>query len=237
MPTIRQRLYTLLEGDNSMASAYGRIMTVLIVASMLPLCFKESNALLSAVEYACVAVFVVDYIARWVTADYKLEKGALSFVIYPLTPMAIIDLLSMLPTFLALNDAFRTLRVLRLFRALRAFKLIRYSKGAIAIASAFKKQREPLFVVLALAIAYIMISAIVVFNVEPETFDGFFDALYWSVVSLTTVGYGDLYPSTDIGRAVAMLSSLMGIAVVALPSGIITAGLLNELQGVHDDET
>ena len=205
-------------------------MTVLIVASMLPLCFKEQNDLLSVIEYVCVAVFLVDYIARWVTADFRLGKGALSFIIYPFTPMAIIDMLSMLPTFLALNDAFRTLRVLRLFRALRAFKLIRYSKGAVAIAAAFRKQREPLLVVLALAVSYIMVSALVVFNVEPDTFDSFFDAVYWSVVSLTTVGYGDLYPSSDIGRAVAMLSSLMGIAVVALPSGILTAGLLEELK-------
>ena len=227
---MREKLYNLIEGDGKPASAYGRVMTVLIVASMLPLCFKEQSDLLSVIEYVCVAVFLVDYIARWVTADFRLGKGALSFLIYPLTPMAIIDMLSMLPTFLALNDAFRTLRVLRLFRALRAFKLIRYSKGATAIAAAFRKQREPLLVVLALAVSYIMVSALVVFNVEPDTFGDFFDAVYWSVVSLTTVGYGDLYPSSDIGRAVAMLSSLMGIAVVALPSGIITAGLLEELK-------
>lgn len=227
---MRERLYNLLNSDEGAASWYGRVMTVLIVTSMLPLCFKETSDILNAVEYACVAVFALDYIARWTTADYKLGKGALSFAIYPFTPMAIIDLLSMLPTFLSLNDAFRALRVLRLFRMMRAFKLIRYSKGAIAIAAAFEKQREPLLIVLALSVSYILVSAIVVFNVEPDTFDNFFDAVYWAVVSLTTVGYGDLYPSSEIGRAVAMLSSLMGIAVVALPSGILTAGLLEELR-------
>ncbi|MBR5950787.1 MAG: two pore domain potassium channel family protein, partial [Actinomycetaceae bacterium] len=69
---------------------------------------------------------------------------------------------------------------------------------------------------------------LVIFNVEPETFPSFFDAIYWSVISLTTVGYGDLYPSSDIGRVVAMLSSFAGIAIVALPASIITAGLLEE---------
>ena len=215
---------------------YGRVMTALIVASLLPLCFKDSNPALEAIEYACVVVFILDYLARWVTADLKLGKGALSFVIYPFTPMAIIDLLSILPVFLALNDALRTLRVLRLFRTMRAFKLIRYSRSASAISAVFEKQRQALLAVLCFAIAYILVSALVVFNVEPETFNTFFDAVYWAVVSLTTVGYGDLYPSTDVGRTIAMISSLMGVAVVALPSGIITAGMLDELRRDDDED-
>lgn len=151
-------------------------------------------------------------------------------------PLAIIDLLSILPVFLALNDALRTLRVLRLFRAARAFKLIRYSRSASAISAVFEKQRQALLAVLCFAIAYILVSALVVFNVEPETFNTFFDAVYWAVVSLTTVGYGDLYPSSDVGRAIAMISSLMGVAVVALPSGIITAGMLDELRRDDDED-
>ena len=233
---MRERLDSLLNGDGRAAMWYGRVMTVLIVASLVPLCFKDSNPALEAIEYACVVVFILDYLARWVTADLKLGKGALSFVIYPFTPMAIIDLLSILPVFLALNDAFRTLRVLRLFRAARAFKLIRYSRSASAISAVFEKQRQALLAVLCFAIAYILVSALVVFNVEPETFNPFFDAVYWAVVSLTTVGYGDLYPSTDVGRTIAMISSLMGVAVVALPSGIITAGMLDELRRDDDED-
>ena len=233
---VRERLYNLLTGEAGRAVWCGRVMTVLIVASLVPLCFKEPSPILEAIEYACVAVFIVDYLARWVTADLKLGKGPLSFLIYPFTPMAIIDLLSILPAFNALNDALRTLRVLRLFRTMRAFKLIRYSKSASAIAAVFEKQRQALLAVLCLAIGYILVSALIIFNVEPETFATFFDAVYWAVVSLTTVGYGDLYPSTDVGRAVAMISSLMGVAVVALPSGIITAGMLDELRGEGDGE-
>ena len=231
---MRERLYSLVNGDEGEAMWCGRVMTVLIVASLVPLCFKDSNPALEVVEYVCVVVLILDYLARWVTADLKLGKGALSFVIYPFTPMAIIDLLSILPVFLALNDALRTLRVLRLFRAARAFKLIRYSRSASAISAVFEKQRQALLAVLCFAIAYILVSALVVFNVEPDTFRTFFDAVYWAVVSLTTVGYGDLYPSTDVGRTIAMISSLMGVAVVALPSGIITAGMLDELR--RDDD-
>ncbi|MBS5722560.1 ion transporter [Actinomyces sp. HMSC035G02] len=228
---MRKRLYSLLDGDGGAAMWCGRVMTVLIIASLLPLCFKESSPVLETIEYACVLVFIADYLARWATADLKLGKGALSFLIYPFTPMAVIDLLSILPVFNALNDALRTLRVLRLFRALRMFKLIRYSKSASAIAAVFEKEREALLAVLGLAIGYILVSALVIFKVEPETFNTFFDAVYWAVVSLTTVGYGDLYPTSDVGRAIAMISSLMGVAVVALPSGIFTAGMLDELRG------
>ena len=80
-----------------------------------------------------------------------------------------------------------------------------------------------------LAGAYILVSALVIYNVEPESFETFFDAIYWATISLTTVGYGDIYPVTTIGRVVTMVSSLFGIAVIALPSGVITAGYLSEM--------
>jgi len=91
----------------------------------------------------------------------------------------------------------------------------------------FNKSREALIAVCTLAGAYILISALVIFNVEPDSFNTFFDAVYWATVSLTTVGYGDIYPVSTIGRIVTMFSSVFGIAIVALPAGIITAGYMN----------
>lgn len=229
----REHIYELLRNeneDNRAAVTYNRVMVGFIILSLVPLCFHKSNLVFDIIEFVCVAVFIVDYLLRWSTADLSLKKGAVSFVIYPFTPMAIIDLLSILPSFIALNSSLKTLRLLRLLRALRAFKLIRYSKGTQALIAAFKRKRQQLLIVLALACAYVAICALVIFNVEPETFPSFFDALYWSVVSLTTVGYGDLFPTSEIGRALAMISSLMGIAIVALPSSIITTGLMEELK-------
>lgn len=84
---------------------------------------------------------------------------------------------------------------------------------------------------------YVIISALIVFNVEPDTFGTFFDAIYWACVSLTTVGYGDIYPVTVVGRLVAMISSIFGISIVALPSGIITAGYMDQLKEGIDEKS
>ena len=80
-----------------------------------------------------------------------------------------------------------------------------------------------------LAVGYIARTARIMIPVEPDSFDTIFDAIYWAVVTLTTVGYGDIYPTSEIGRIVSMMSSFMGIAIVALPTGIITAGYMREL--------
>lgn len=93
-----------------------------------------------------------------------------------------------------------------------------------------KESKDSLIAVCLLAIGYILVSALVIFNVEPESFKSFFEAIYWATVSLTTVGYGDIYPVSALGRIITMVSSVFGIAIVALPAGIITAGYMTELQ-------
>lgn len=237
--TFRERIYSVLNNsdESDLASViYNRIMAALILCSLVPLCFKETNVYLEIIEYVCIAVFLTDYFLRWITADLALHHGKLSFLLYPFTPMAIIDALSIMPGFISLNESFKTLRLLRLLRALRAFKLIRHSKSIHLLFGAFVRQRSQLLIVLAIACLYVFLCALILFNVEPDTFNTIFDALYWSVVSLTTVGYGDLYPTSEIGRAIAMVSSFMGVAVIALPSSIITAGLLEEIHGKESDE-
>jgi voltage-gated potassium channel len=152
--------------------------------------------------------------------------------------MAVIDLLSILPSITSLNSGFRLLKLFRLLRTLkvlRTFKFLRYSKSFDIISNVFKKQKKVLSVVATMAIAYILVSALLIYNVEPESFNTFFDAVYWATISLTTVGYGDIYPVTTIGRIVTMLSSVFGIAIIALPSGVITAGYLAEINKKDDE--
>lgn len=117
----------------------------------------------------------------------------------------------------------------RTLKVFRAVKFLRYSKNLIILIDVLKKEKKALSAVATMAAAYIVISALVIFNVEPNSFDNFFDAIYWATVSLTTVGYGDIYPVSTLGRIVTMISSLFGIAIIALPSGIITSGYLNEI--------
>jgi voltage-gated potassium channel len=229
---MRERLYTIIEpardGDK-LSRLYDFLMMAAIVISIFPLAFKETNIVFQWIEYITVSIFILDYILRIATADYKLKKAASSFVLYPFTPMAIIDLLSILPSISTVNEGFRLFRLFRLLKVLRAFKFLRYSKSFEIIVNVFNSQKNVLSAVATTAIAYILVSALVIYNVEPESFATFFDAIYWATISLTTVGYGDIYPVTTIGRIVTMISSVFGIAIIALPSGVITASYLDEI--------
>lgn len=232
---IRKRVFEIIElaGEGDTASRiYDYVMIAAIPISLIPLAFKETNLLFTGLDKLTAALFVLDYIARLFTADFSLKRGATSFILYPLTPMAIVDLLAILPSIFALSTGLKLFRIFRLarsFRVFRAFKMFRYSKSILIIRKVLQEQRTPLMAVGTLAAAYVLISALVIFNVEPNTFDTFFDAIYWATVSLTTMGYGDIYPVTTAGRLVTMLSSFVGIAIVALPSGIITSGYMSEI--------
>lgn len=208
---------------------YDYLQLVAIVLSLVPLAFREYTLFLAVLEYVCVGLFILDYILRWITADYKVHKGWLSFVIYPITPMAIIDMLSILPTFSIVSEAFHLFRITRLFKFFRLIKLGRYSKELAILLQVLKEQRSVLLSVLTLAIFYILLTALLMFTVDDK-FINFFDALYWATSALTTVGYGDIYPHNDIGKVISMLSSLVGVAIIALPSGVITASYLQALE-------
>lgn len=224
---MRRKIFAVI--DN--APAYNYAMICSIVASLLPLVFKQQTQLLHVLDVVTVTIFIVDYFLRWFTADLRTGKPPTKALpLYPLTPMAIIDLLSILPSLLAINPAFKALRVLRLLRALRVFRIVRYSKNVQILANVFQKQKQALAAVGCLAVGYVFVSALVMFQIEPDTFEDFYDAIYWATVSLTTVGYGDIFATSDIGRLVTMISAFMGIAIVALPAGIITAGYMEEIQ-------
>lgn len=208
-------------------------MVICIIVSLIPLAFKTEIPAFTVIDLTTAAIFGFDYIARWLTADHESPNRKLPFAFYPFQPMALIDLISLLPSFTILSNSLRLLKLFRLMRTLRvfrAFKLARYSRNIQIIINVFHRQKDSLMVVFMLAVAYIVISALVVFNIEPDTFKDFFEAIYWATVSLTTMGYGDIYPVTTIGRTVTIISSLLGIAIVALPAGIVTAGYMEELQ-------
>ena len=237
----RQKIASIIDrksNSDRMGTIYDWFMILTILISLLPLMFMETHRVFLYTELISTLIFVIDYLLRWSTADLRSNRRKIAFLLYPFTPMAIIDLLSILPAITLLNPAFKLFRFTRLLRLTRVFKIFGISSKMRLFLSILHKERQVLSSVFILALLYIFVTALILFNVEPhinpytgqQTFHSFFDALYWATVTLTTVGYGDLCPVTNIGRFVSMLSSLLGTAVIALPSGVITARYLDELR-------
>lgn len=235
---MRNRVFEIIElgrEDDKTSLIYDICMFLTIIISLIPLTTKSSNSIFTIIDIVTVCIFIVDYLLRLCTADIKMRDGMLSFVKYPFTFMAIIDLISILPSLIPVNSGLKVFKLLRMGKTLKAFKMFkiiktfRYSKNISIIVNVFKKQKDSLTIVGWLAVTYVLISALIIFNVEPDTFDTFFDAVYWAVVSLTTVGYGDVYCISVVGKIITMISALFGIAIVALPAGILTAGYMEEI--------
>ena len=202
--------------------------------------FKEQTLLFVLFDKISVTAFIIDYFLRWITDDFRRpdKRKKVAIATYPFTLMAILDMLSILPSIGILNRALKILRIVRLLKLIRVLRFLRYSRRITILLYVMKKERVVLLSVLGIALFYILATALIMFNVEMYNqtadgiivFDTFFDALYWATTTLTTVGYGDIYPVSNVGRIVSMVSSLFGVAVIALPSGVITASYLEELR-------
>ena len=191
---MRKRLYDIIEvkEEESLGSTlYDAFMLLTIIASIIPLCFKKQTAYMEIIDQVTVIVFIIEYLLRWSTADYKLKRyKSRAFLYYPFTPMALIDFASILPSLTVLNPGWKLLRLFRLVRALRIFKFARYSRSIRMIVRVLRREKDVLF----------------------------------------AVGYGDIYPVTVFGKLVSMISSIVGIAVVALPAGVITGGYIEAIK-------
>lgn len=217
---------------------YDTIMIIAIIAAMIPLVVRESSSFTISIDSITCIIFIIDYLLRWTTADVGSTKSkTVAFLSYPFSLMAIIDLLSIIPSLGLFNPSLKLFRVTRLFKILRIFKFIRYYRPMRVMITVMTKEGKTLLTVFSFAVFYIFVTALIMFNsekaVDPETgkyvFDTFFDSLYWAACTLTTVGYGDICPVSGIGRLISMVSAMVGVAIIALPSGIITASYLEEL--------
>ncbi|MBE6028865.1 MAG: ion transporter [Clostridiales bacterium] len=236
----RKKIYDVLEPgirEGSLSRVYDIFMIVVIILCTIPLMVRETNAVFDVFDGIAVTVFSIDYILRLVTADYYFKDHRLrSFLRYPVSPLAIIDLLSILPFISPLHNGFRALRLLRLIIALRVIALLRYSKSVQILKRVFQRQKEALLAVFGFTLAYILITAIIMFQIEPDTFGNFLNAFYWATVSLATVGYGDITAVSSMGRLFTILSTFVGIAVIALPAGVVTAGYLEEIRILNEEQ-
>ncbi len=189
-------------------------------------------------EVFSVIVFSIEYALRFWTADleYKGMQPVFSRVKFAFSFYGLIDLFAILPFYLPLFFPFdlRVIRILRLFRLLRIFKLGRLSKSMQLIGKVLKDTKSELFVTFFVAFILLILSSTLMYYVEndaqPDKFDNIGDALWWAVATLTTVGYGDVYPITGLGKILSAIIALIGIGFVALPTGILSSAFIERVQ-------
>ncbi|WP_417861116.1 ion transporter [Winogradskyella sediminis] len=196
----------------------------------LPDLKPQTRVVLNAIEAFCVIIFTFEYLARIYVADRKL-KFIFSF-------FGIIDFLAILPFYLAFGIDLRSLRLLRMFRLFRLFKLVRYNKAIRHFANAMKLAKEQIILFMIITIMLIYFAAVGIYYFEneaqPEHFSSIFSSLWWSIVTLTTVGYGDVYPVTVGGRIFTFFMLLIGLGIVAIPTGIISSSLTKAVEPTED---
>ncbi len=237
---MRTRIYEIVtrpkRGDNT-SCLYDLFIVIVSIVSIAPALFhanslgENAQRALEVIDIITVYILSFDYLLNWMTFDIaKGKRGKWTeFLKYPFTLTAIINLLSILPTLNLLPNGFLFLRALRIIR------LFRYSRHLTIIVNVFVQERKTLSSILILALAYIFATALIMFTFEPETFDSFVDALYWSTITLTTVGFGDITPTSDLGYILTSITSIVGIFVFALPAGIVTGGFLKQLKDREEE--
>lgn len=237
MRSLRRTLYVHLAAGawpRRGLSPVNKAVTALVLASVV-LVVLETEATLAAphadafalVNLVIAAAFSVEYLTRlWVMGEDEAYAGLSGRLRYALTPAALVDLLAILPFLVGLvgADAF-LIRVFRLVRIFTLAKLGRYSAAMRRLGQAVASRRYELVISLSFALLIVLFSATILYLVEgphqPDAFGSIPRALWWSLVTLTTVGYGDVYPVTALGKIFAALTALTSVAIIALPAGIL----------------
>ena len=248
----RARVYRLLEEPGSgrfSGRAVTIFLTVLILTNVAVAVLQSVERLANryAFEFAAfegfsLVVFVVEYFARvWSAGVNPKYSGFWGTVRFALQPMMIIDAVATFPSIVFPAIDFRALRLLRVFRLLRGLKLVRYSKGLQIIITVFRERRAQLLLCVAFVAALIILSSSVMYYAEneaqPDKFSSIPAAMWWAVCALTTVGYGDVVPVTEVGRFLAAVLSLLGMGLFALPAGILAAGFSDHMEATAETQT
>ena len=243
----QRRIFEILEkgqvGDR-LSLRCDLFLSILIVVNLIAVCletidslFLEYKTIFVSVELVSVSIFSIEYVLRiWSrpSAPDEYGKTATSKRLgYIFSFTGIIDLLAILPSILPLLLGGVDLRWLRILRLMRLLKFSHYSSALEDLFSAVQHERRSFAATLYLLILAILISSSLIYvfeqNVQPEHFGSIPDAMWWTVVTLTTVGYGDIVPMTVAGKLVATLTALMGVCVVALLTGIVATGFTNQV--------
>ncbi len=204
--------------------------------------FNNYKDIINGLEFCLAIVFAIEYFARiWAIGEHPAYPGILGRIKYAFTPMALIDLLAFSITLVTLStaDGF-ALRLIRLILLIKLARLGKYGKSIDLLKRAISNQLPELLITLIVAIAILFVSATLLYLVEgseqPENFGSIPRSLWWSVITLTTVGYGDVYPVTAVGKFLTSILAFVGVALVALPAGILASGLTEAHQQIKEEE-
>lgn len=240
--TIKKRVFEIIskaeDGDRA-SKIFDWSIMILIALSIISIIlesfasiYDKYHPVFQIFEVITVVVFTIEYLLRIWTADLLFPEAKHPHLKYIFSFMAIIDLLAILPFYLPFISAdlrfLRMMRLFRLFRLLRVFKLGRYFEALQIIVKVIKTSGPQLVMSVVICFFVMLFSAIIMYTVEnpvqPEQFPNVISSLWWAICTLTTVGYGDVYPITHVGRFFASVISLVGIGIIAIPTGIIAAG-------------
>lgn len=241
--SLRARLYNALEpksSDRDRLSTINRVLVVLVLSSFVLLALEtedtlraEFAAVFESINLLLVIIFAIEYGCRlWAAGEDPKYRGFRGRLRYAFSFYAIADLAAFLPELIIMivvGDQIdrELLAVLKAFRLFRLFKLARYVPAFDLLGEAMKKARSQLLTSFFLAMALVYVSAIALYLIEgennPEGFGSIPRAIWWAIATLTTVGYGDVYPETPLGRVAASIIALAGIGVVALPAGVFAS--------------
>jgi voltage-gated potassium channel len=244
-PDLRDRLYELLEHDHppdSVGSRFVRLIVALIVVDVLaailasvPELDASFGRLFASIEIAAVVAFALEYAARvWSVAGHSPRQvtPTRTRLEYMVSSLGIIDLLAFLPSAIALLIGDKTALVL--FGMLPFLKLVRYSPAMRSLLSALHAERRTLFGCVVILTAAVLLFASLLYaiehNVQPDKFGTIPQAMWWAIVTLGTVGYGDVVPATPIGKLVSVFAIVVGFAMIALPVAIISTAFADEVR-------
>ncbi|MDR3314224.1 MAG: ion transporter [Oscillospiraceae bacterium] len=248
MKKLQRAVYNLIREDdeNGLAAAVfdGVIITLIIINVALVILDTFSGfpqpvlAVFRYVEIGSVIIFTAEYLLRLWTAPLKFpdSRPLRAGFQYARSFMAIVDLLAILPFYLPFIFPIdlRVLRMIRLLRLLRLLKMNRYTTALSTIAGVFRRKAAQLLSSMFIVALLMVVSSVLMYTVEnpvqPTVFRNAFSGLWWAVATLTTVGYGDIYPVTAAGRVISAVIALLGIGLVAVPTGIISAGFVENIE-------
>ena len=242
--TGRRRVVSGIFDSMIMALIVFSVLSVFICTFKIP---DWLFRILIRIEFVSIIIFTIEYALRIWTANllYPELNSIRARLRYITSPMAIIDLISILPFLVPVFHTYNLVgvRVFRLVRLLRIFKLNRYSDALAAIGEVFRKKAQQMVASVFFVFMILILASLLIYYAEhdaqPDQFENAFSGLWWAVATLTTVGYGDIYPITPLGRVLGAIIALLGIGVVAVPTSILSAGFMEMLnkEASEQDET